>query len=173
MEQVDIVIRKAVPTDAAEILAVMKLIGEETPYLVMDEQGSDLSEEGMALNLASLYESPNNVLLVALANGKIAGTANVSASYKKRIEHIGEIGISILEAYWGIGLGTLLLEEIIIWAEESTVIKRLELTVQERNKRAIHLYRKIGFVSEATMPRGAKTDEGEFLDVQLMRLLID
>lgn len=173
MEQVDVVIRKAVPDDAQELLAVMKIIGEETPYLVMDEKGSDLSKEGMELNLAALYESPNNVLLVALANGKIVGTANVSASSKKRIEHIGEIGISILEGYWGLGLGTLLLEEIIIWAEETQVIKRLELTVQERNKRAIHLYRKIGFVSEASMPRGAKTDDGEFLDVQLMRLLVD
>ncbi|HCN85595.1 MAG TPA: GNAT family N-acetyltransferase, partial [Enterococcus faecalis] len=30
-----------------------------------------------------------------------------------------------------------------------------------------------GYETEAIMPRGAKTDQGEFLDVHLMRLLID
>ena len=36
------------------------------------------------------------------------------------------------------------MEELIRWAHESHVIRRLELTVQDRNQRAIHVY-KIGF----------------------------
>lgn len=173
MENIDITIRKAIPDDAKDLLAVMKKVGKETPYLIMDEQGLELSEEAMRLNLENLYKSENNVLLVAVMENKIIGTASVKASYQKRMEHIGEVGMSILKEFWGYGLGTQLLDEIIVWAEETNVIKRLELTVQDRNKRAIHLYRKIGFIAEATMPRGAKTDDGEFLDVLLMRMLID
>lgn len=172
-EAIDVTIREAIPSDAAQISQVMKQVGQETPYLVMDEKGLELTEEQLKEHLARLYESPNNVLLIALIADEVVGTASVKASFKKRVEHIGEIGISVVEKYWGYGLGTKLLEEIIDWANQSGVIKRLELTVQERNKRAIHLYRKIGFVSEAVMPRGAKTDDGEFLDVELMRLLID
>ena len=135
-------IREAVPTDADQLLSVMSKIGSETPYLVMDERGMAMS------------------------------TASVSASSKKRMEHIGEIGISILKEYWGYGLGSILMEELIRWAHESHVIRRLELTVQDRNQRAIHVYKKLGFETEAIMPRGAKTDQGEFLDVHLMRFLI-
>lgn len=172
-ESIDVTIREAIPSDAAKLLEIMKQIGKETPYLVIDEAGLKLSAEEMSHYLAQIYESKNNVFLVALVDGKMVGSIRVKGEPEKRIEHIGEIGISILKDYWGFGLGTRLIEEAICWARESKVIRRLELTVQDRNQRAIHVYRKIGFVTEAVMERGAKTDDGEFLDVHLMRLLID
>lgn len=171
--EMEATIRQAIPADAAELLTIMKKIGQETPYLVMDERGLALTEAEMQENLANLYESLNNVLLVAIINNKIVGTASVKAANQPRMEHIGEVGISLLRDYWGYGLGTVMMKELIDWAQASGVIRRLELTVQERNQRAIHVYRKLGFVDEALMPRGAKTDDGEFLNVHLMRLLID
>jgi RimJ/RimL family protein N-acetyltransferase len=173
MTEVEFTIREAIPDDAAAILAALKIIGSQTPYLVMDEKGLEMTPDEMSENLANLYDSPNNVLMVALADGKVIGTASVKASSKQRMEHIGEIGISILKDYWGFGLGSLMMEELIEWAKESQVIRRLELTVQHRNQRAVHVYEKIGFKTEAIMPRGAKTDDGEFLDVHLMSMMID
>ncbi|MBM7689556.1 GNAT family N-acetyltransferase [Enterococcus ureilyticus] len=173
MTEVEFTIREAIPDDATEILQALKIIGSETPFLVMDEKGMGMTSAEMSENLANLYESVNNVLMLALADGKVIGTASVKASSKKRMEHIGEIGISILKDYWGFGLGSLMMEELIEWAKESKVIRRLELTVQHRNQRAVHVYEKIGFQTEAIMARGAKTDEGELLDVHLMSLMID
>jgi len=173
MTDLQITIREAIPADAAELLAVLKLIGKETPFLVMDEKGLELTNEEMMYNLADLYESPNNVLLVALVDGLIVGTASVKASAKQRMEHIGEIGISLLKEFWGLGLGSLMMEEVLLWANESKIIRRLELTVQDRNQRAIHVYEKMGFQTETIMKRGAKTDDGEFLDVHLMSQMID
>lgn len=173
METQTFIIREAVPDDAKELLQVMKVIGRETPFLIMDEEGMNLSIDEMSVNLEKLYACENNVFMVALADDKIIGTASVKASLKKRMEHIGELGISILKEYWGYGLGNLLMEELLMWAKDSGVIRRVELTVQHRNQRAIHLYEKIGFQTEAIMPRGAKTDDGEFLDVHLMSLMID
>ena len=40
-------------------------------------------------------------------------------------------------------------------------------------KRAVHLYQKFGFDIEGTKKRGARTKNGEFLDVYLMAKLID
>lgn len=173
MTAVDFVIREAVPNDGENILSVLKIIGSETPFLIIDEKGLEMSTEAMRENLAKLYASTNNVLFVALVNGEVVAVASVKASSKSRMEHIGEMGISILKDYWGFGLGSLMMEEIILWAKESQVIRRLELTVQDRNRRAIHVYEKFGFKTEAIMPRGAKTDEGEFLDVHLMSRMID
>ncbi|MBO0422621.1 GNAT family N-acetyltransferase [Enterococcus plantarum] len=173
MTEVEFTIREAIPDDAVEILRALKIAGSETPFLVMDEKGLEMTPVEMSENLANLYESPNNLLMVALADEQVIGTASIKASSKKRIEHIGEIGISILKDYWGFGLGTLMMEELIEWAKESGVIRRLELTVQHRNQRAVHVYEKIGFKTETIMARGAKTDEDEFLDVHLMSRMID
>lgn len=42
----------------------------------------------------------------------------------------------------------MLMEAALDWAEHSNTIRRLELTVQKRNKRAIHIYQKFGFEIE-------------------------
>ena len=67
----------------------------------------------------------------------------------------------------------MLMEAALDWAEHSNTIRRLELTVQKRNKRAIHIYQKFGFEIEGLKKRGVKTKDGEFLDVCLMGKLID
>lgn len=172
-EEVDITIREAVPDDAQQIAAALQQVAVETPYLVMNGEGPAIEVEELAHNLADLYDSPNNVLMVAIIENRIVGTASVSASSKKRMEHLGEVGISILKDYWGFGLGKAMMESLIDWSCEGGIIRRLELTVQERNQRAIQLYEKVGFQTEAILPRGTKTDEDEFLDVRLMSLLID
>ncbi|MHC5268377.1 N-acetyltransferase family protein [Enterococcus sp. LJL98] len=171
-EALDLIIREAIPEDAAQLLKVTRKIGEETAFLVMDEKGINLPEELLALQLADLYESESNVLFVALFGDKIVGTASIKSDSEKRIAHIGELGISILKEYWGMGLGSILIEELLIWAEESQTIFRIELTVQSQNTKAIGLYKKFGFKQEAVMARGARSDEGAFLDVLLMSRMI-
>jgi RimJ/RimL family protein N-acetyltransferase len=172
MAEIEITFREAIPEDAAEIIAVMKKMGEETEYLVLDESGLNMTTEMLALSIGAIYDSPNNMLLLALADEKIVATASIKASDEYRVAHIGEVGISVLKEYWGIGLGTALLEEL-IYAAEQTELARLELTVQKRNERAIHLYKKLGFKLEGVKLRGARDDEGHFLDVCVMRLLIN
>ncbi|MEO1771157.1 MULTISPECIES: GNAT family N-acetyltransferase [Enterococcus] len=172
-EALDVVIREAIPDDAEALLQLSQQVAQETEYLVMDETGMALTPEMLAVHLESLYESPNNLLLVVFVDDQLVGNASVKASAEYRVAHIGEIGISILKEFWGLGLGSLLMEEILYWAQESQVIRRLELTVQTQNARAVQLYQKFGFQQEATMIRGARSNHGEFLDVYLMSLLID
>lgn len=172
-ETFDVVIREAVPDDAENILAASKQIGSETDYLVMDEDGMELDVVDLSYQLAALYESSNNILLTAILDERIIGIASVKADHKYRVSHIGEVGISIMKEYWGLGLGSLMLEELIDWAKASGEIRRLELVVQARNQRAVHLYEKLGFKTEATMERGARNDNGYFLDTILMSKMID
>ncbi len=171
-EAIDLIIREAQAIDAENILAVMKQVSQETEFLVMDE-GLNLTPALLAHHIEAIDDSENNLLLLAYNGAQLIGTASVRASDEKRIAHIGEVGISILKDYWGFGLGSVLLEEVIAWAHDSAGIRRLELTVQAQNKRAIHLYEKFDFQVEATMARGAVGDDGRFLDVLLMSVMID
>ena len=170
-EEVGIILREAVPGDAKDILLMMGQVNKETEFLVLDEAELLLPPETLEEELDYIYESNNNLLLLAIYEGTIIGTASVKADSQFRLSHVGEVGISILQEYWG--MGTLMLEEIISWAKEMGVLFRLELDVQVRNERAVHLYRKMGFQIEAVMPRGARTDLGEFLDVYKMSYLIE
>lgn len=166
-EEIEITIRQAIPDDALEILRIGQILAKETDFFIMDEVGLNLTVSELAEQLAILYESCNNILLVALANDKIIGLASVATGNDLALEQIGEVGISILQEYWGLGLGSLMIEEIIYWAQESG-LSRLELKVQKRNQRAIHLYEKFGFQKQAIINRGAKSKEGNFLEVLCM-----
>lgn len=170
-EKVDVVIREAIPDDAEGILNHLNNTALETGFMTMGKEGPGITVEEEQEQLAKLYESNNNILLVALANDEVIGTASIHGSQSPKLSHIGEIGIVIAKKYWGFGLGTAMMEEMIQWANESSVLKRLELTVQARNQKARYLYEKLGFQLEAVMPRGVK-DDGKYLDVCLMSMLI-
>lgn len=65
-----------------------------------------------------------------------------------------------------------MLEEIIAWAKEAGVIKRLEIKVQERNTRALKLYEKVNFETEGIIRRGYLSEDNEYLDIVLMSYLV-
>jgi RimJ/RimL family protein N-acetyltransferase len=172
-QEVEVIVREAIPDDAAQLLDVLRQIRSESDFLTADETDDVLTVEEEKGHLARIFDSPNNTLLLALINDEIIGTFSIHADSHKRIAHIGDIGISILKKYWSQGIGSILMEEGINWARESGVIRRLELTVQDRNQRAIHVYEKQGFKDEAIMERGAIDADGEFLKVHLMSQMID
>lgn len=172
-EEVQLTIREATSEDAAQLLEVMGVINSQTEFLAEDEVGMGLPVELLENQLQLLHENPTNLLLVALDGEKIVGTASIRSHDEKRIAHIGEVGISILRQYWHIGLGSVLMEELLAWAKETKVLRRLELTVQKQNIAAIALYQKFSFKTEATMERGARGDDGRFLTCLLMSRMID
>ncbi|MBF8807608.1 MAG: GNAT family N-acetyltransferase [Enterococcus lacertideformus] len=165
-------IREAKVEDANRLLTMMQQVNKETDFLIMDENILSLKPETLAIEIDYLRESINNLLLIASTNTKIIGVISVKAEEQFRTAHVGEVGISVLKDYWGLGVGTMMLEEVLFWAKENGVLFRLELDVQVRNERAVRLYQKMGFKIEAIMKRGARKEDGEFLDVYKMSLLL-
>ena len=165
-------IREAIPSDAENLLNHLQKIAVETGFMTMGAEGPGKTVEAKQKEIESILESDLTVLLVALDEKKIIGIAEIHGNESPKLKHIGDISISIAKDYWGIRLGTTMMEQLIEWANSpSSQLKRLELTVQARNERARHLYEKMGFKLEAIMPRGVK-DEGDYLDVCLMSMMI-
>jgi RimJ/RimL family protein N-acetyltransferase len=169
-EEIELTIREAVPDDAEALLTFLNKVVKQTDYLLDNEEVS-YSVEEQRKSLHNLYESDNNLLVVAYDKQKIVGTTSISASSKERIRHIGEVGIVVDQAYWGMGLGSLLIEDAVEWARSSP-LKRLELDVQERNQRAIRLYERFGFSIEAKKEYGVKVGN-DYLPTLLMSYILE
>ncbi|VPY44377.1 GNAT family acetyltransferase [Streptococcus pneumoniae] len=168
----ELLIREAEPKDAAELVAFLNRVSLETDFTSLDGDGILLTSEEMEIFLNKQASSDNQITLLAFLNGKIAGIVNITADQRKRVRHIGDLFIVIGKRCWNNGLGSLLLEEAIEWAQASGILRRLQLTVQTRNQAAVHLYQKHGFVIEGSQKRGAYIEEGKFIDVYLMGKLI-
>ena len=86
--------------------------------------------------------------LVALVDGCIAGCAGLTD-----ICNEGNIdNVVVAEEFRGQGVGTMLLRELILRGEERG-IQAFTLEVRVSNAPAIHVYEKLGFVSEGIRPR--------------------
>ena len=169
----ELLIREAEVEDAAELVSFLNRVSVETDFTSLDGDGILLTSEEMAIFLNKQASWDNQITLLAFLNDKIAGIVNITADQRKRVRHIGDLFIVIGKKYWNNGLGSLLLEEVVEWAQASGILRRLQLTVQTRNLAAVHLYQKHGFAIEGRQERGAYIEEGDFIDVYLMGRLID
>lgn len=171
-KEVELLIREAESADAEQLVAFLNQVGRETDFMTLDEEGIDLTVEEMAYVTQRHAELDNHLYLLALLDGELAGILSITADQSKRVRHIGEVFIVVAQKYQNQGLGRILLEDGLEWAEHySQTIRRLQLSVQKRNATAVHLYTSLGFSLEGLQERGAYVD-GEFVDVYLMGKLI-
>ncbi len=139
----DVIIQKAAPEDTEEILAFLKQVGGETDNLTFGGEGLPFTPEAEAAYLRQKENSSDNFMLVAKVKGKIVGDASLNR-LPRRMKHRGEVGVSVLREYWGEGIGSQLLSEIIKLAKEQS-FEIVDLQVRSDNLQAIHLYEKYGF----------------------------
>ena len=80
---------------------------------------------------------------------EVIGVCNVTSDQDTKTSHIGDVFIAVSKPYWGNGVGQFLMETMIDWADHTPAIRRLELTVQARNERAVHLYQNLALTLKA------------------------
>ena len=153
MAEQEVIVEEAQLSDAKALVDLLSQVSQETDFVVAE---TILSQEDMEIFLERHLESVNEICLVVRVGKELAGVLNVSSTSSPQTNHIGDIFIAVQEKYWGYGLGSLLMEVALDWACHTPVIRRLELTVQARNSRAVHVYEKFGFKIEDTKERGAK-----------------
>ena len=167
---VELLVRNAVASDARALRETMRRTHSETDYLLSypDEQGTD--EEREARLLGETERSCNEVELVAIIDGRIVGSAGVSAVRSRRkVAHRARFGISILKEYWGMGIGRMLTDASIDCARQAGYAQ-LELEVVADNQRALSLYRRAGFEEYGRNPRGYRSAAAGYQELVHMRL---
>ena len=164
-----IIIERARPKDAAEILEYLKKIGGETDNLSFGKEGLAFTAEAEANYIAKIENSRDDVMLIAKDDDKIVGTASL-ARLPRRMAHRGDVSVSVLRAYWNKGIGGRLLAELIDFARNNS-FEAIDLQVRSDNLAAIHLYEKFGFEKIGTHPAFFKID-GEAVPCDYMILKI-
>ena len=163
-------LRNGAASDGNAVLENFNLAHAETDYLLSypDENSFDSEEEGKFLQQKT--DSMNEIEIIALVDGKVAGTAGIEAvGTKYKVRHRAEFGICVLREYWGFGIGRALTEACIACAKEAGYIQ-LELNVVAENTRAISLYKKEGFVEYGRNPKGFHSRTNGFQEIIYMLL---
>ncbi|RRD94037.1 GNAT family N-acetyltransferase [Clostridiales bacterium COT073_COT-073] len=162
-----IIIKEALPGDAAKLLEYANQIGKESDNLTYGAEGLTVSLEQEMEFLKKNAEERHSVFYLAWKNDKIIGAANLNG-LSRRMSHRAGLGISVLKAEWSKGIGSMLMQKLIDYANANG-IEIINLEVRSDNKAAIHLYQKFGFQTIGTSPAFFKIG-AEYVDFDLMYL---
>lgn len=157
-------------TDGRAVYELFNLAHAETDYLLSypDENSFDLEQESRFLEEKT--NSQNEIEIIAIVDEKIVGSAGIeSIGTKYKVRHRAEFGISVLQEYWGLGLGKALTKACIECARDAGYAQ-LELNVVADNERAVKLYQSFGFEEFGRNPRGFNSKVSGYQEVIYMLL---
>lgn len=165
-------IRPAVPDDAEEILKYVNQVAGESDNITFGPGEFEKTVEEERKFLENVNSSANNIMIIGTIDGEIAALANIGSSSRPRLQHCGELGITVKKRYWHLGVGTAMLNYLLKWAKEGKTIRKINLEVREDNFNAIKLYSKLGFVIEGRKTRTFYL-KGQFYATLCMGLCFD
>ena len=150
--------------DAEQLLEHMRITSTETDFMSRYPEEILVPVENQARFLQMVETDPDNFMLAAFIDGRLVGNAGVTRVRDNiKYRHRANFGISLQKEVCGLGLGTLLLREV-LEAVRCTSFEQMELTVFADNMRAIHLYEKAGFEKVGVMPRAYRLKDGSYHD---------
>ena len=161
-------LRRAEEGDAEMMLEYLKTTSAQTPYMIREpeEVRTDPEEERAFLRRAA--EDLRWLMLLAFVDGAFAGSCSFAGvSERNRMRHRCTVGISLYRAFWGMGIGTALMGEILAGAKAAGY-EQVELDVVSTNERAAGLYRKLGFETTGTIPHAFRYKDGTYADFLFM-----
>lgn len=165
---IEVLLRNAHEKDAGAIMKIKAGILSEKVFMLREEDEANLNEESERSEIAEHLESEGSVYIVAEISEEVVGFLEFMNGSLKRTKHSGMFSVYITGEFRGNGIGRLLLEMLIHWAEKHMLIEKVTLAVFSTNAAAIGLYEKMGFKIEGICPRDMKLSDGSYIDSVLM-----
>jgi RimJ/RimL family protein N-acetyltransferase len=153
--------------DAIELSKLRIKIDGETENLDREPGEGLLTPEDFEKLIYEDLIAERKLFLVADVEGKIVGFTRCQGNELSRFTHKAEFGICVSKEYWGHGIGKVLLENILMWAD-AVGFEKITLTVVETNTKAIQLYKRLGFVEEGLLIKDRIHKDGNYYNTVIM-----
>ncbi|MDA0663149.1 MAG: GNAT family protein [Proteobacteria bacterium] len=163
-------LRPAAPDDAPALLRFGELLLAESSYFLRAPGERARSVAEMRAIIDHFCAQPHYLLLSVWQGETTVGEAVVTAGEFQRNRFSATIGVGVLQAHSGRGLGAALMREMESFARGRR-LRRLELTVMAPNARARALYERMGYVEEG-LKRDSMFVDGGFVDEVMMAKIL-
>ena len=157
-----VTIRQAKVSDAANLLHAIKTYIPQSEYIPKFEEEIRLTIKQEEEWIQSFISSNNSLLLVAEHDNEIIGNIDLTGHQRKAMEHTAVIGMGMIAPWRNTGLGTAMMEAIIDWAKQNSILELIWLQVYTENVLGLGLYKKMGFTENGIIKNFFKHNEKYF-----------
>jgi RimJ/RimL family protein N-acetyltransferase len=165
-----IVLRTPKWEDLDDLLELINSVVAEGAEIGRNEEVSREQEIDWLSGLLSRLERAKTFFMVAEVKGKIIASSDINKQNGFQ-KHVGVVGIVIKKDFRELGIGTVMMGFLIEQAKKMGM-KVLTLTAFASNKRAIHVYEKVGFVQTGLIPKKHLKND-EYIDEVIMTKLLE
>ena len=186
-----LVMRPAVPDDAEELIFYLRQTAAETRFLLKYPDEWNLTLEKEREILAGFLDNPSGAMVIAMVESAEDGDAGspdeesssasspvlagnstiVPVGGARRVRHRCALAIALKKDFWGLGIGTALLQYQQELARRIGY-ERMELEYVEGNERGKALYEKCGFSETGRIRMANKYDDGTYSDDIVMSMAL-
>jgi RimJ/RimL family protein N-acetyltransferase len=166
----EVILRTPALEDLDELMKLINSLVDEKAEIARTERVTREKEaEWLPKMLACLEKDELFFLVAEVDKGLVASSDIHILSGDER--HVGVLGIVVKNGFRSLGIGTQIMK-ILLEQAKSLGLKVLTLFVFATNKRAVHVYEKVGFVETGKIPRKHFRD-GQYIDELIMAKFID
>jgi RimJ/RimL family protein N-acetyltransferase len=157
--------------DLDDLLEFINSLVDERADIARCEKVSREEEKEWLSKALEQLEREEIFYMVAEVENKVIANSEIRSHKGGYDSHVGFVGIAIKDGFRGIGIGTEMMSTLIEQAKKIG-LKVLVLMAFASNKRAIHVYRKVGFVKTGRIPKRFLRD-GRFIDETIMTKILE
>jgi len=166
-----VVLRTPKWEDLDDLLELINSLVDEKVNISRTKKVSREEEIDWLSGVLSRLEKDETFYLVADVDGKVVGTSHLNRRAGGYEGHVGVIGIAIKKGFRDVGIGTEMVKALIDQAR-TMGLKVITLSAFATNKRAIHVYEKVGFVQTGRIPKKFFKDD-EYIDEMIMTKVLE
>ena len=153
--------------DLDDFVDLINSLVEEGAPIILEKKVTREEEADWLSKVLARMEKGEQVWVSAEVDGSIVGNSSLSIKGGCR-SHTGDVGVILKEGYRDVGIGTEMMRTLIEHANKKG-LKVLTLGVFATNKRAYHVYEKVGFENVGCIPKGFYRN-GKYIDHILMAM---
>jgi ribosomal protein S18 acetylase RimI-like enzyme len=134
-----------------DFLELINSLVEEQAEIYITEKFTRDAEAEWLLKVLSRLEKDEQCFLAAEVDKKVVALSDFQVKGGDEVHRLGVIGIIVKKGYRNLGIGTELMKTIL---EQAVFfgLRTMTVNVFVTNKRAIHVYKKVGFVESGIIP---------------------
>lgn len=163
----NVILRTPKWEDLDDFLELINSLVDEKAEIYVTEKVSREEEAKWLLEVIAHLERDEDFFLAAEVGKKVVALAEFKIKKGDKEHPVGAIGIIVKKGYRNIGIGTEILKTIF---EQATFfgLRKMTINAFATNKRAIHVYKKVGFIETGIIPE-RHFRQGKLIDEIIMK----